>query len=98
MERILDLISETCGFLCEKTSQGIFGVFASSFMLSISVLICPAGNLIGSKYQEKVDDLKTEFEKARESFDLSLRLEIFKAIHGIGEHATLSPDPDTGKH
>ena len=38
------------------------------------------------------------FEKARESFDLSLHLEIFKAIHGIGEHATLSLDPDTGKH
>ena len=68
---------------------------SSSFTLSVSVLICSTGNLIGSEYREKVDDLKAEFKKAKESFDLSVRLEIFKAIHGIGEYATfsLSPNP-----
>ena len=95
---MLELVSKICEFLCAKTSQGIFGMSSPSFTLCVSVLICPAGNLIGNEYQEKVNNLKTEFDKARKSFDLSLRLEIFKAIHGIGEYATLSLDPDTGKH
>ena len=98
VERMLILISEICGFLCEKTSQGIFGMSSSSFTLFVSVLICSAGNLIGNEYQEKVNDLKTEFEKAKESFDRSIRLEIFKAIRGIGEHTTFSLDLDAGKY
>ena len=59
-------------------------------MVATSVSACiptgSAGNLIGSDYKEKLDDLKENFRRAKKSFDLSLRLEIFKAIHGIGEH------------
>ena len=69
-------------------------MFLSLLTLSVCILICPVGNLIGDKYQEKVDDLKKESKKAMESFDRSLRLEIFKAIHGIGEHITSSLDLD----
>ena len=42
--------------------------------------------------------METEFKKAKESFDRSIRLEIFKAIHGIGEHTTCSLDLDAGKY
>ena len=59
-------------------------------MATTSISVCVptvfVGNLIGSDYKEKLDDFKENFERAKKSFDLSLRLEIFKAIHGIGEH------------
>ena len=67
------------------------------FALSVYIFICPAGNLIGNEYQKKVDELNKEFKNAKESFDRSLRLKIFKAIHGIGEHTTFPLSLDTRK-
>ena len=61
-------------------------------------MIRTAGNLISirsNEYQEKVDEFNKKFKSAKESFDRSLLLEIFKAIHGIGEYPTFSLSLDT---
>jgi hypothetical protein len=42
------------------------------------------GNLFGNEYREKVDEFKEELAGAKESFDRSIGLEVFKVIHGIG--------------
>jgi hypothetical protein len=60
---------------------------------SVSLMcVCPrsifltdyAENLFGNEYRKKVGDFKTELDRAKESFDRSIALEKFKAIHGIG--------------
>ena len=61
-------------------------------------MIRTAGNLISirsNEYQEKVDEFNKKFKSAKESFDRSLRLEIFKAIYGIGEYATFCLSPNS---
>lgn len=50
------------------------------------------GNLFGNEYREKLDGFKDEFGRARESFDRSIGLEMFKAIHGIGGIHVKLPD------
>ena len=43
------------------------------------------GNLFGDEYKTRLGELKIKFSRAKESFDRSIQLETFKAIHGIGE-------------
>jgi hypothetical protein len=42
------------------------------------------GNLFRDEYKEKVDEFKAKLAIAKESFDRSIRLEVLKAINGIG--------------
>ena len=43
------------------------------------------GNLFGDEYKTRLGELKIKFSRAKESFDRSIQLETFKAVHGIGE-------------
>ena len=45
-------------------------------------------DLIGSIYREKIDKVKKEFGRAKDSFDRSVELEILVAVDGIGEHVS----------
>ena len=45
----------------------------------------PRGNLFKNDYKLQVRLFKAEFDRAKESLEQSLRVEIFKAVNGIGE-------------
>ncbi|KAF7799709.1 hypothetical protein EIP86_010951 [Pleurotus ostreatoroseus] len=47
------------------------------------------GNLFGDEYKTRLGELKIKFSRAKESFDRSIQLETFKAVHGIEEIAQL---------
>ena len=46
-------------------------------------LCCP-GDLIQGEYREKLDEMKTEYDRAERAFKDSINFEIFRAVHGIG--------------
>ena len=48
------------------------------------------GNLFGVGYKNKIEGFKDEFNRARQAFDLSVRLDIFKAIDGMGVSSNIS--------
>ena len=38
------------------------------------------GNLFGNEYEQKLNEVKTKFGRAKENFDRSIRAEVFKAV------------------
>jgi hypothetical protein len=84
VKRILELVKEICTYIQKHTSDGILGKSYSRTHLRNMIVTTHIGNLFGGEYREKVDEYKTELAQAKESFDRSIGLEIFKAVDGIG--------------
>lgn len=84
IEHIFSVILKVCGYISEKTSHGYLGKLVLD-ALCIWVLTNRPGQLFGKEYGETLTAFKTEFARARTSFDRSIQLEIFQAVAGIGK-------------
>ena len=81
---MLDIITQMADYICEHTSNRIYGPFISSvpFTTLDNLLL---GQLFTVMRKRKIEDFKKEFTRAKELFDRGIDLETLRAVHNLGE-------------
>ena len=80
---MLTLIDETSKYIIENIPSGIAGM-SGPLVIGHCVDDYPGG-LFGDAYQRKLSEVKASFAQAKEAFDRSIQLEMFKAVLDTSE-------------
>ena len=82
---MLRLVKESCEYVRENTHPSYFREYTVVCTSNISLTFIDAGGLFDKTYKEKIDGFKNDLRRAKDVFDRTVNLVMFRAIDGIGE-------------
>ena len=83
VEAMAKVIESASLYLFDHPSSGVIRMF--NIYCVCGVIAHHVGNIFGAGRRDELNEMTAEFARAKEAFDRSLQLEIFKAVDGIGQ-------------